>query len=722
MSAKVNNASKAAPIDVYAEGRRAWRAFEKAIREIPGFELLEQNPDFDFSEGLKDGINIYTHFPFLFFETFPELTKRHFHDLSVMSLFYTYQINIADTLIDKESSLPRESILVGDACCLRAFEILTKLFGSRPLPWNRIKSIHSEYSLATSYDRQRHGQMLREYWPQDLITMLARRCAMAKLIPLTLCGLTNRDEYLKPLMRSFDLYYVAEQMVDDFRDWKKDFKAGRYSYLLTSVIMTCDLERRIEELDIDRATETVGKYFYLSGLAEGYLAEAIDYCRQAKQCIGTIWAPRWNRFLDAFQMQVHISQSNVWRRTRRFLLQTNKYDYRLSSGPDDSALVEPAAEIEDSIPHPIPSVSRSASEAARKAANFLHQRCTPGVGFEDFMMSRGQLAGWVSGYVGSALLRWVKYTGEYCNKKRSIMRMLDRMALTFIEGQRDDGWAPDEVSPEDADTSAGVINFLLELGGVGRLVIERGVASLLKYQQSDGGFSTYLARQMGSGTEGFTCSHIEVAAFISSVLLRAGLESTDEVIVKVADYIRKNQEADGLWQAYWWDGQMYSTYCSLRALQATGECLTAEAGDKLVSRILSGRQIDGSWGETTAGKNKAFETAMALKILMMIDSSAVDTVEVETGIVWLLNHQAMDGGFYSRPMVRIPELHDKEPWKKQDWELDTITGFGVIGRDQNRFFTTATVLSALTDFLNIAGDRRMIVSLKCQPQSQAAVA
>jgi prenyltransferase beta subunit len=290
--------------------------------------------------------------------------------------------------------------------------------------------------------------------------------------------------------------------------------------------------------------------------------------------------------------------------------------------------------------------------------------------------------------------------------------MLNELALTFIADQQSDGWAPDRVSPGDADTSAGVINFLLEWGAADREMVARGVDSLLRYQQPDGGFSTYLASQMGSGADGFTCSHPEVAAFVVDVLLRAGLSSTDEVIVRAADYIRRNQDADGSWQAYWWDGRMYSTYCSLRALQAIGDPFTGDVRDRLVARILSEQGPDGSWGERTTGKNRAFETAMALRILMIIDSALVNTAQVETGIVWLLNHQAMDGGFYSSPMVRIPELNDKEPWKKQDWKLDTITGFGVIGRDQNRFFTTATVLSALTDFLRIAGDRRMIVSLK----------
>jgi hypothetical protein len=622
--------------------------------------------------------------------------------------------------MDNENSLPRDSILVSDACCLRAFEILTTLFGSIPLPWNQIKTIHAEYATATSFDRQRHQRALREYRPSDLITMLARRCAMAKLIPLTLCSLTDRTEYLKPFMRSFDLYYVAEQMIDDFRDWKKDFKAGRYSYLLTSVILGCDLERKLEKLDLDQAAEIVGKHLYLSGMAERYLAEAIDYCKQAGHAVGTIWAPRWNRFLDAFQMQVHISQSNVWKRGRQVLLQTNKYDYRLGSGSKDSRSVEATSEPEDSVSHPIPSVSSSASEAARKAANFLQHRYSPGIGFEDFMMSRGQLPGWVSGYVGSALSRWVKYGGVHVNNKRWFTRLLNRMALTFIASQQDDGWAPDRVSPEDADTSAWAINFLLECGEAERQIIERGVDSLLKYQQPDGGFSTYLARQMGPGSDGFTCSHPEITAFVLEVLLRAGFRSTDDVIVRAADYVSRHQEADGSWQAYWFEGQMYSTCCSLRALRALGNRLTDQARDRLVARVLSGRGTDGSWGEGTAGKNKAFETALASRILMMIDSALVTTPLVEAGIVWLLNHQAMDGGFYSSPMLRLPELNDKEPWKKQDWKLDTITGFGVIARDQNRFFTTATVLSALTDFLRIAGDRRMIVSLKSQERSQAA--
>lgn len=715
MVARVREASKFAGGDLYAEGRRAWRAFMKATSGMPGFDAFNKSKGYAIAEGLKEGTNLYTHFPFLFADAFPELSLWQLRKLSLMSLLYTYQINIADSLIDEGSSLPRECILAGDACSLRAFEILTQLFGPKPLPWKQIRKIHYQYALATSLDRGQHGAASLEYQRQDLINVLARRCAMAKLIPLTLCSLTGRDNYLGPLMKSFDLYYVGEQMVDDFRDWKKDLQAGRYSYLLTKVITAYDLRQKIERMDTDQATELVGKYFYLSGLADNYLEEVIDYYKQAKKCVEAISCPRWLLFLNALQMQIHVSQSNIWKRSRRFLLQTDKYAYRLISS-ECRGDCPARAQGKNDLPHPVPSVALSVFQACSRAAEFLRMGYKPGIGFEDFMMARGQLPVWISAYVGVSVVEWIKYTGEYLKKRHPLSRMLKQMASDFADKQSNDGWAPDEVSPEDADTSAWMMGFLLALGGIERHVIERGVESLLKYKKPDGGYSTYMPGKLDPNADGFTSSHVEVTAVILKILQEAGRVADEEIIVGGMNHVRSRQEADGLWQAYWWDGQMYSTYHCLRALRGF-QRLPDQEKEKLTTRILSMQSPDGSWGEETIGKNKAFETALALKSLMIIDESLTMNPGVKSGIVWLLNHQAMDGGFHSGPMLRMPEFGDTQPWNKKDWKLDSIAGFNIIGRDQNRFFTTATVLSALTDFLTLAGDQRVIVDIKGELRS-----
>lgn len=710
------NALGLLPVDLHAEGREVWAAFQKMAAGMAGFEALKRSPEFAYLEGIKDGVNLYTYFPFLFLETFPELGRRVFSKLSLMSLLYVHHIIIADALLDDDKELPRESLLVSNACSLRALEILTKLFGRKRFPWPEVTELHQQYSLATALEKERHGGELLSYSFEDLMSRLSRKSAMAKLIPLALCALSGRREYLAPLTGSFDLYYLSEQLVDDFRDWRDDLAAGRYSYLLTSVINACALRPKLEGAEADAAAEIVGKHMYLSGLAESYLARAIDYCEQAKECVAALACPRWIRFLDSFQMGIHVTQSNIAKRSRQALLQRDRYDYGLEPIGPSSNKTDAATQTRPSTQHPVLSVSPTVSHAGRRAADFLLQRYKPGVGFEDFMMAPGQLPVWVSGYVGVSMLDWLKSDGEYRANGRELQRMLKNMATGLKEKRRGDGlWAPTASMPEDADTSVWVLDFLLGLGRVEKSLLKESVAGLLEYRRANGSFGTYLHGALGHGADGYHDSHVEVTAVVAALLLKAGLDPCDEIVSKALAYVRARQCEDDLWRAYWWDGQMYATYHCLRALLAGGQSFDGRERARIVNAILANQNADGSWSEATFGKNEAFETALALKSLMLIDASTAKGDGVRRGFTWLLSNQAADGGFYSGPMLRLPARDEKEPWLRQQWTPDTIYGFGVLGRDEKRFFTTATVLSALAEFVALVGDQRAVTYFKSVP-------
>jgi hypothetical protein len=584
-----------------------------------------------------------------------------------------------------------------------------------------VTELHRQYSLATALEKERPAGGPDGYSFDDLMSRLSRKSAMAKLIPLALCSLSGRRKYLAPLTASFDLYYLSEQLVDDFRDWKDDLAAGRYSYLLTSVIDACGLREKLKGLDAGGAEQLVGKHMYLSGVAESYLARAIDYCERAKGAAAGLTCPRWIRFLDTFQMGVHVTQSNIAKRSRQLLLQNDRYDYVLE--PDGASPEKAGAgpQTQPGVPHPVLSVSPTLSQAGRRAADFLRERYKPGAGFEDFMMAPGQLPVWVSGYVGAALLDWLKGAGGGRTGEGPLRHLLGRMALGLKKKQgAGGGWAPTPGMPEDADTSAWVLDFLLGLGRVERPLVREAVACLLEHRRADGSFGTYVPGALGPGADGYYDSHVEVTAVVASVLLKAGLDPGDEVVRTAVSYVREKQEADGLWQAYWWDGQMYATYHCLRALKAGGVSLDARERGRIAGAVLSRRGADGSWGEATFGKNKPFETALALKSLMLLGAADAAVEAVRSGFAWLLNYQAADGGFYSGPMLRLPARDEKEPWRRQEWRPDTVYGFGILGRDEKRFFTTATALSALAEFLASAGDLRAVTRLKSVPGRHAA--
>jgi hypothetical protein len=81
---------------------------------------------------------------------------------------------------------------------------------------------------------------------------------------------------------------------------------------------------------------------------------------------------------------------------------------------------------------------------------------------------------------------------------------------------------------------------------------------------------------------------------------------------------------------------------------------------------------------------------------------------------WLLLYQLGDGSWGSDAVYRLPPGRIADPWNFSDWRIDDPSGFGVLLRDQQRFFTTATVLPAILDFLAYAGDRRLIAFSRCE--------
>jgi Squalene-hopene cyclase C-terminal domain len=222
---------------------------------------------------------------------------------------------------------------------------------------------------------------------------------------------------------------------------------------------------------------------------------------------------------------------------------------------------------------------------------------------------------------------------------------------------------------------------------------------------------------VGRGFEAYSVSHVEVTAVALEVLRLAGVAPDSEAIRKGLAFIDRMRNPDGLWEAYWWDGQMFATYHCIKAQMDCGAIQGQEEREKLLSRISALQAEDGSWGTQTKGKNIAFETALALKTTLLLDSKACGEKWFEKGVIWLLNYQGVDHAWESGPMMRVPEGTDLKPWEYENWKRDLTNGVGILVRDQNRYFTTATALSALTDYLVCAGDRQL-AAYRRKPRSE----
>jgi len=722
MSERIARATKNQSISLRDEGRRVWAKFEEESAQIPGFDELKRSEYFYVLDGAEDGMNLYTYFPFLFRHAFPELRRDALQKLSLMGLFYLYHFLIDDISIDEKAGRPsRLAILVSDGCHLKALEILGSLYGSRPFPWAYHKTLHREYTTAMLLEAKYQGGIHNEYTREDMFRISAGKSAMAKIILIAMCNLTNHDNYIKTLTRSLNRYYIGDQLFDDFRDWKKDLRAGNYSYFITQVINSCKLGDKLESLDSNRAVELVGKHIYFSGVAEPYLNDVMSQWEEARLCLSPVNCPDWVRFLASLQTGARNLRSNIVNQSRKVLLQPDKYDYSLTLQCAKPKFLDLEPPKLLAVGHPILSVSPCVSASAERAVGFLQKSYSPKTGFEDFIVFGESLPNWVNAYVGIAMKNWSGLVKRQSQPRRATLnRLVNKIAIGLMPMQKKNGWAANTSAPVDADTTAWVTMFLLTMGAIERRAITGCQRAMIGFRRPDMGFSTYLRDAMGTGFEAYSESHVEVTAVVLEALLMTGLAPDDEIVSGGLRFIAAAKENNGLWQAYWWDGRMYATYHCLRAQYLCGRPLRNIDRDTTIEGILSLQAEDGSWGGQTKGGNLVFETALALECLLILGNGLQNCAEFKRGVAWLLNHQCLGGGWDSFPMMRVPDGSDSKPWARENWDLDSLNNVGALIRDQNNFFTTATAINALSGCLNKVGDFSLVAQLKRPLQSAAA--
>lgn len=307
--------------------------------------------------------------------------------------------------------------------------------------------------------------------------------------------------------------------------------------------------------------------------------------------------------------------------------------------------------------------------------------------WSDFLTPVGQSDQWVSAYVADAL-----------PEDSEILRgVVDRL----IRRQRyGGGLSYNARAPADADSTAAALTlFSSRKAFVPGQNCRRAVNFLLRHVQADGGFATYratlrlrfLMKAYGVSYKGWTQSHTCVTAACLNALLHAGFEAAHSVIIRGLEFLRSAMDrSTGLWSAYWWQGPFYATASAIRVFRRSGQ--TPPAGLRL-KFLLENQSTSGAWRINT--EDSAFATALALVILN--DQSGNDVNESRRrALDWLLAEQQTDGSWTSVPILRIPHPFEKKPEDDMPWRIDGL-GTGVLIRDRNRLYTTATVLKALTE-------------------------
>jgi hypothetical protein len=702
--------------EVSAEGARTGRIFRRIIERMPGYPELVSSGLLrrEMLRNVYQGGSIYAHFPFTFADALPQVRLQQLRRLSLSALFFVQHVLLSDELVDESRPPHYTGIIFSNAFQALAWQMLAKAADGCTLPWDKLVSYYREYTSAVILESRDHRKKLLPYSNEDLVRVVSRRCAVSKIISHALCWLGNRPELADRLNNSLDNYWLADSMLDDWRDWKADLKNGHYTYFLAQAICGAGSMEALSGQSEARQIEILGKHIYGSGFLLSYLQKVSDHMEAARDAVASTGCNRWQQLLGYQLLSVCSKRNFMLREIRSLRLEHEPGVYRLARRRTGNTLCQSAGgEIPDFC-------APDVFTAAQMAVEFFLKSYRINVGFSDFMTPHGDAATWVSAYVGCSLREWCRFeSGHDPQQRAATEEILAGLAMLLRQSYQDNGWPMNSSLPPDAETTAWVLRFLFPSGLAqsDRGLYFKVIQHLPAYQLEDGGFSKFLVKTAGQAFPGWATSHPEVTGLVVSTLAGSAAQGTEAVIQRGLNYLLRTRDGRILWRSYWWEGASYTNFYCLEALLACGTPLEDHDKKEIVDELLGCQDEDGSWGNTLRGRSAVFETAYAIKLLLGLRAGRKGWRAILRGIKWLLLHQLGDGSWTSDPMLRVPLGADLNPWKFKEWKLDSPMSYGVLLRDHQRLFTTAAVLAALVDFTKSAGDHRLtfILAVRQKP-------
>ena len=328
----------------------------------------------------------------------------------------------------------------------------------------------------------------------------------------------------------------------------------------------------------------------------------------------------------------------------------------------------------------------SLDKAISKAIEFLIISRSSDKLWHDFSLLPGVSDEWISGYVASVLSE----TGNGLVED-VVKETWNTLGWRRFTGHG--GWGYNSNSFEDADSTLWCLRLANSLGVGNLLRAEMATGFILRHISGDGGLCTYARENLSGGSNqtdysGWLMNHSCVTSAAANLVQFNHL---------LTPYLVDNQQADGSWKGYWWIDDTYTTAFAVEAL------IKSERGEYEKSCELALKWVLEQFGggdcicNERLAMGSPFSTALGLRIISLADKEGRAGGIRDSIIQWLISGQVADGSWESSAFMRVPpkDLMDPESYEYIDWSDGMKENWGVITKDQNRLFTSATVLHTL---------------------------
>lgn len=332
-----------------------------------------------------------------------------------------------------------------------------------------------------------------------------------------------------------------------------------------------------------------------------------------------------------------------------------------------------------------------------KAVTFLLQARDKGGWWKDFFTPAGVSDAWVTGFVGSSLVRIPDASATEAA----------HAAWQLLEQRESDegGWGYHAKVPGDADTTLWSLQLAEALGQGDSARCQQAYAFLARHLKSNGGVSTYEQESPIRNYIGLPKGIISFQGWCGAhTCVTAAAASLPKLSEQILPYLRQRQEADGRWCSYWWFEDEYCTALAATALALHGrEDSDRQRVEKAVSWAVERLQ------ELQSAKQLGeFAIAWCLQLLTLAKDVASVRETCLEGVQHLIESQRADGSWQPSARLRVPRPDTVNPESIENWKLWTgkfaapltlekvlENTFNLYSLDQNGIFTTATALQAL---------------------------
>lgn len=273
------------------------------------------------------------------------------------------------------------------------------------------------------------------------------------------------------------------------------------------------------------------------------------------------------------------------------------------------------------------------NESIEKAINYLVCFFNKNGVWKDFYIEQPGMSDlWVTAYVGLCIIESKIYLDN------RLINIIEKSA-SFLENHKnsDGGWGYNCNCRSDCDTTAIVLSFL---NGIERYPELDSFYFLLKAQNKDGGFSTYI----GDNTNAWNISHVDVTAMVVSAFEYVDI-SSDYILNKAKLYLNRWFEEYSLPPAYWWNSNLYTALYLLKCFNK----FNWEFPEKKVLEACENLTIP----------KTNFELSMLIELIFRLNKSSSELSQL---CKTLISKQNSDGSFEGSEILRVTDTKCFYPW------------------------------------------------------------